>query len=334
MTSPATVKSIAIPPGTAIHAAMPGAQFFDAYEVADPHPARTALQTWLDVVARTPRWTQQLMALRNRLVRLVGLKDLGRTRAAAPGGAATGGPRPKPPLKVEIEARLSSEWPGAFSPADGGSMISVSIDGQRVAERPVITDNGLGQRERFTITDPRSLWVQIDAREIDTGILKPGAGFELEVAAYPGTLFQGKVLAASDFIDPSTRTIKVRGLVANADRRLKAEMLATARVHQTFSSGVVVPAAAITLNGTHHAVFVQTQPGVFEPRDVTLVHQGPKEVVVSKGLQAGELVVSDNALLLARQFHVAQEDSIGRSESPKSAPATEGKESTGKGNAP
>ena len=38
---PATVKSIAIPPGTAIHAAMPGAQFFDAYEVADPiRPAR------------------------------------------------------------------------------------------------------------------------------------------------------------------------------------------------------------------------------------------------------------------------------------------------------
>ena len=84
MTSPATVKSIAIPPGTAIHAAMPGAQFFDAYEVADPHPARTALQTWLDVVARTPRWTQQLMALRNRLVRLVGLKDLGQLHDAHP----------------------------------------------------------------------------------------------------------------------------------------------------------------------------------------------------------------------------------------------------------
>ena len=79
-------------------------------------------------------------------------------RFAAPGGTtAPGGPRPKPPLKVEIEARLSSEWPGAFSPADGGSMISVSIDGQRVAERPVVTDNGLGQRERFTITDPRLL---------------------------------------------------------------------------------------------------------------------------------------------------------------------------------
>ena len=47
MTSPATVKSIAIPPGTAIHAAMPGAQFFDAYEVADPTPpARRCRPGW------------------------------------------------------------------------------------------------------------------------------------------------------------------------------------------------------------------------------------------------------------------------------------------------
>ena len=27
----------------------------------------------------------------------------------------------------------------------------------------------------FVVSDPASLWVQIDAREIDTGILKPGA---------------------------------------------------------------------------------------------------------------------------------------------------------------
>lgn len=84
MTPPATVRSVGIPPGTAIHAALPGAHFFDAYKVADPHPARTALQTWLDVMARTPRWTQQLMALRNRLVRLVGLKDLGQLHDAHP----------------------------------------------------------------------------------------------------------------------------------------------------------------------------------------------------------------------------------------------------------
>lgn len=77
MTPASTVRETQVPAGTAIHATLPGADFFDAYEVPDCHPSRTALQTWLDVAARTPRWTQQLMALRNRLVQLVGLKALG-----------------------------------------------------------------------------------------------------------------------------------------------------------------------------------------------------------------------------------------------------------------
>lgn len=79
--------------------------------------------------------------------------------AAAPaaGTARPGTARRGPPMRVEIEARLSSEWPGAVAPADGGSLISVFIDDQRIAERPVIADNGLGQRELFTITDPRIL---------------------------------------------------------------------------------------------------------------------------------------------------------------------------------
>ncbi|MDD0839555.1 efflux RND transporter periplasmic adaptor subunit [Curvibacter sp. HBC61] len=175
---------------------------------------------------------------------------------------------------------------------------------------------GAGAPPLFVISDPRSLWVQIDAREVDIGLLSPGAKFELEVPAYPGVVFTGQVLAASDAIDPGTRTIKVRGLVNNTDRRLKAEMLATARIRQSFKNSVRVPATAITLRGNRHAVFVQTQPGVFEPREITLSFQGPKEVVISQGLQPGEQVVTDNALLLARQFHVAQEEALGRAGDP------------------
>ncbi len=82
MNAHATVKEARIPEGTVIHAHLPGAQFFDAYEVTDPHPEHSALQTWLDVVARTPQWTQHLMTARNKLVRLVGLKDLGQLHDA------------------------------------------------------------------------------------------------------------------------------------------------------------------------------------------------------------------------------------------------------------
>ena len=167
--------------------------------------------------------------------------------------------------------------------------------------------SGPGNPALFVVTDPSSLWVQIDARESDIGSLQTGTSFELMVPAYPGEVFSGKVTAASDSIDPGTRTIKVRGVVSNTDRRLKSEMLVTARVRESMK-GVAVPAAAITLEGNRHVVFVQVEPGVFEPRRVTIGTLGNREVVLSAGLQVGEQVVSDNALLLAREFAVANED--------------------------
>ena len=191
--------------------------------------------------------------------------------------------------------------------------------------------SGVGVPPLFVISDPTSLWVQIDAREAEAITLRPGSTFELIVPALPGQTFEGKVTAAADFIDVATRTIKVRGLVANPDRKLKAEMLATARIQRTLGSGVVIPAQAVSLNGAHHSVMVQVQPGVFEPREVTLGYQDPREVLVTQGLEAGEQVVSENLLLLTRQYRIVREtagrDSVGpqqpaASASPASAPAS------------
>ena len=160
----------------------------------------------------------------------------------------------------------------------------------------------------FVVTDPRSLWVQIDAREGDLDSLRPGDGFTLRVGAYPGETFSGRVTASADAIDPATRTIKVRGVVDNADRRLKAEMLATAHVAENRSGGVVVPAQAVVLAGRTHQVYVQRAPGVFEPRSITLAHEGPGEAIVASGLAAGEKIVAGNVLLLAQQWQALAQD--------------------------
>lgn len=95
MTTANAVRETQVPSGTVIHATLQGAHFFDAYTVADPRPAASALQTWLDVVARTPRWTQHLLAVRNRLVRLVGLKGVGQLHDMHPlaSGASPGDAR-------------------------------------------------------------------------------------------------------------------------------------------------------------------------------------------------------------------------------------------------
>lgn len=167
---------------------------------------------------------------------------------------------------------------------------------------------GPGVPPLFVLTDPSSLWIQIDVREGDIAVVRPGQRFSLRVPSLPAQVFEGQVIASTDFIDPQTRTIKVRARVANPQRLLKAEMLATAVFLRRFDSGLVLPATAVLLHGSQHRVFVQIRPGEFEPREVELSYEGSREVVVSSGLQAGEQVVAENALLLARQFRLAENE--------------------------
>ena len=195
----------------------------------------------------------------------------------------------------------------ALSASINGVVVERNLNpGQEV--RP--DQSGPGVPALFVVTDPASLWIQIDARESEVGTVRPGASFELVVPTLPGLKFEGRVITVSDFIDPATRTIKIRGVIANPKRLLKAEMLASARFERTFEAGqVVVPATAVMLRGSKHRVFVQTQAGEFEPREVELAYEGSKQVVITSGLKPGEQVVSDNALLLARLFRLAQDAS-------------------------
>ena len=159
----------------------------------------------------------------------------------------------------------------------------------------------------FTVSDPGSLWVQIDAQESDLRDLRPGARVDLVVASLNQLVVQAQVQTVTDQIDPASRTIKVRASVANPQRLLKNEMLARVRYQRQVGQALEVPASAVFLRGSQHHVFVQTQPGTFESRDVKVLHEGPQRVLVSSGLKEGEQVVSENGLLLARELRLAQE---------------------------
>jgi hypothetical protein len=66
-----------VPPKSAINARLSGAYFHDSYVITVPDTTGIALSYFLTALANTPPWVNLLMALRNKIVRLVGLKDLG-----------------------------------------------------------------------------------------------------------------------------------------------------------------------------------------------------------------------------------------------------------------
>lgn len=80
------------PPGSRIARHLPGADFWDAWTVTLPMhaapPAVPVLDLYLGLARRTPAWIDACMALRNRAVRRVGLKDLGRLSDVSPGRTA------------------------------------------------------------------------------------------------------------------------------------------------------------------------------------------------------------------------------------------------------
>ena len=166
---------------------------------------------------------------------------------------------------------------------------------------------GPGSLPLFVVTDPRALWVQIDAREADVASLQPGTPISLTLPNFPGQTFAAKITATGDFIDSTSRTVKVRAVIDNSQRMLKAEMLANAKIERQLSKGVLIPASAVQLRGTQHWAYVQKEPGVFEPRKVTIGYEGLQQVLVTDGLKDGDLVVKENSLLLAREFRNAQE---------------------------
>jgi len=167
---------------------------------------------------------------------------------------------------------------------------------------------GPGNPALFVVSDPNTLWVQIDAREADIASLQPGTTIALTLPNYPDQRFEATIAATGDFIDSNTRAIKVRAVVGNTKRLLKAEMLGTAHIQRKLGTGVLVPSSAVQLRGTEHWTYVQTEAGVYEPRRVKLGYEGIQQVLIVDGVQAGELVVKDNGLLLAREFRIAQEN--------------------------
>lgn len=71
------VTLAAIPAHSEIARRRARADFEDCYVVDIAASPQSALALYLEVARKTPAWVNRLMALRNRVVRLVGLKDLG-----------------------------------------------------------------------------------------------------------------------------------------------------------------------------------------------------------------------------------------------------------------
>ena len=160
----------------------------------------------------------------------------------------------------------------------------------------------------LTIADLSSVWVMADIFERDLHLVQPGQRVQVTAAAYPDRGFTARVDRISDRVDPDTRTIKVRLVVANSGMLLKPEMFITASLVLNESTRVVtVPASALVSEGDRSYAFVATGDRRFARRQIVSTPDGAGRVRVTSGIQAGDRVVTDGALLLGFRQKQEQE---------------------------
>jgi len=99
-------------------------------------------------------------------------------------------------------------------------------------------------------------------------------------------------------VDPATRTVKVRFLAANPDGHLKPEMFASVALFLNESApALTIPPTAVFTEGGRSFVYVRLGEREFTRRPIEVEPDAGSLKVIS-GLQAGEQVVSDGALLV------------------------------------
>ena len=159
----------------------------------------------------------------------------------------------------------------------------------------------------FVLTDPRQLQVAIDLPESVLAKLSPRQPVAVEVDAWPGRIFRGRIERVAPVVDPALRRIQARASVENHDGLLRPEMYARVTLLPSEDRNAVrVPNGSLVTEGLQHFVFVEREPGVLARRKVELAQQDREFSYVSAGLARNERIVTSGALLLQSELAAAQ----------------------------
>jgi Cu(I)/Ag(I) efflux system membrane fusion protein len=153
----------------------------------------------------------------------------------------------------------------------------------------------------FRLAGLDTVWVEAQVYEAELPLLHAGDHALVSFPYVPGRSFEGTIAFVYPYLDPESRTGRVRIQLANPGLELKPEMFANVTLTKALGERLVVPQDAILYTGDRSFVFVDLGDGRLQPRRVVLGQTAGDEVVVLQGLRAGETIVTSGTFLVAAE---------------------------------
>jgi membrane fusion protein, copper/silver efflux system len=184
-----------------------------------------------------------------------------------------------------------------------GSLLKASekkllLMGMSKAQMKELAESGAAQENLYLPTDSDSIWVYMTIYEFEIGLIGEGMPVEIDVVAFPGEVFEGKIAAIMPVLNAQTRAIKVRAEIGNPEHKLKPQMYVNARINIDLGEKLAVPETAVIDTGTRKIVYVINQDDIFEQRDVILGQKALGYFEALEGLKEGEIVVTSGNFLV------------------------------------
>jgi Cu(I)/Ag(I) efflux system membrane fusion protein len=182
---------------------------------------------------------------------------------------------------------------------DASTTVLAPIDG-------AVTD--LGVREGaafmpgstlFRINGLATVWVNAQIPEAKVSFIPTGSTVEASATAWPGTTFEGEVIAFLPEVDRETRTLTARVVIENPDHKLSPGMYVS--LDFTGPSGepqLLVPSEAVITTGERSVVIVARDGDGFDVVDVTVGTEQDGRSTILSGLDEGQSVVVSGQFLI------------------------------------
>jgi membrane fusion protein, multidrug efflux system len=200
----------------------------------------------------------------------------------------------------------------------GYTAISSPIDGRTgniaVKQGNIIAAN---TSDLMTITEVQPIYVTFSVPEAQLGdIKKYMAQGQLRVSAAPQEDNNNQETGVLSFIDntvdATTGTIKLKGTFQNENNKLwPGEFVRVTLRLTTRSNAVVVPNQAVQTGQDGQFVYVVKEDKTVEMRPVVTGTRVDQELVIDRGLQPGETVVTEGQLRLTPNSKVQVQDGRG-----------------------
>jgi HlyD family secretion protein len=209
------------------------------------------------------------------------------------------------------ELRINLGNTSVVSPTDGFVALRHVDPGAWVSQNaPVVS-----------VVDISSLRLVANVVEKDLKAVNAGDPAVVEVDAFPGEKFNGRIARVSPILDPATRTAAMEIEIPNRDNLLKPGMYAKVTLEIDSRENVLlIPKIAL--------VDSQGERGVYQPNDdsraefkrVTVGLEDNEKAEVLEGLREGEIVISTGAGALRRNDQLLIAGGDGPSQGRPSAP--------------